>query len=194
MTNPQGAPLLNSTDLASFQASDPDWFLAAAGDTIRNFCQWHIFPSLTDTVECPVNPDGTIMLPSLYVTGVQSITLDGCLLDPTTYQWHQAGFIRRYKRPYFQWPLWPLDSSHALREYPSPLARFAEVSFTHGYPVIPPTVNAVGMELANTALELPSGVAKQIASGPYSIGLKDLGVVLTDEQRRRLGPFKLVRF
>lgn len=194
MTNPMSPPLLNNEDLASFQGSDPNWFLEAAGDTIRNFCQWHIFPSLTVTEWCPVQPDGTIMLPSLYVTGVESVTLDGLELDPSTYQRHRAGYIQRYKTDYFQWPLYPLEAEQPFREYPSALGRYAEVTFTHGYEVIPPTVNAVGMELTNRALELPSGVATQISSGPYTIGLGALGIVLTDDQRRRLGPFTLVRF
>jgi hypothetical protein len=194
MTNPVGEPLLNATDLASFQASDPNFFLAGAGDTIRNFCQWHIFPSITVTELVPIQPEGTIMLPSLYVTGVESITLNGLTLNPSAYKWHQAGYINRIQHHYFQWPLWPLESEQRFREYPSPLARHAEVTFTHGYSTIPPVVNTVGMELANRALELPSGVASRISSGPYAIDLVALGVVLTDEQRRRLGPFTLVRF
>jgi hypothetical protein len=194
MTNPVGEPLLNVTDLNSFQASDPNWFLEVAGDTIRNFCQWHIYPNITVTESVPIQPEGTIMLPSLYVTGVESITLNGLTLNPSAYHWHQAGFINRIQHHYFQWPLWPLESEQRFREYPSPLARFAEVTYTHGYETLPPTVAGVAMELANTALELPSGVAKQIGSGPYNIGLKELGLVLTDNQRRRLGPFTLVRF
>jgi hypothetical protein len=192
MTSPE--PLLNSADLQSFQASDPNWFLTAVGDTIRNFCQWHIYPSVTVTESIPIQPDGTIMLPSLYVTGVASVTLGGLELDPTTYHWHQAGYIRRFRQQYSEWPLWPLESDKPVREYPSPVARHAEVTYTHGYTELPPVVAAVGMELANRAMELPSGIATQISSGPYTISMGALGVVLTDDQRRRLGPFTLVRF
>jgi hypothetical protein len=194
VTNPVGEPLLNAADLASFQGSDPNWFLSVAGDTIRNFCQWHIFPSITVTELVPIQPEGTIMLPSLYVTDVAAITLDGLSLDPSAYEWHQAGYIKRIRHPYFQWPLWPLESEQRFREYPSQLARHAEVTYTHGYSTLPPVVAGVGMELANRAIELPSGVAKQISSGPYSIGFGELGIVLSDEQRRRLGPYTLVRF
>jgi hypothetical protein len=192
MTSPE--PLLNSADLQSFQASDPNWFLTAVGDTIRNFCQWHIYPSVTVTESIPIQPDGTIMLPSLYVTGVASVTLAGLELDPTTYHWHQAGYIRRFRQQYSEWPLWPLESDKPFREYPSPVARHADVTYTHGYTELPPVVAAVGMELANRAMELPSGIATQISSGPYTISMGALGVVLTDDQRRRLGPFTLVRF
>jgi hypothetical protein len=194
MTAPQTPSLLNPADLNSFQASSPDFFLSVAGDTIRNFCQWHIYPSLTVTELVPIQPEGTIMLPSLYVTGVESITLNGLTLNPSAYHWHKAGFINRIQHHYFQWPLWPLESEQRFREYPSPLARHAEVTYTHGYETLPPIVAGVGMELANRAMELPSGIATQISSGPYSISMGALGLVLTDDQRRRLGPFTLVRF
>jgi hypothetical protein len=187
--------LLSAADLASFQASDPDWFLQAAGETVRwDVCQWHIAPSITETRSCPIGPDGTIMLPSLHVTGVLSITLNGLLLDPSAYHWHQVGYIKHHRQQFFQWPLWPLESDEPFREYPSPLARHAQVTFTHGYPELPMPVKAVALELATRAMEMPSGVANQIQSGPYSIGLGALGVVPSDEQRRRLGPYTLVRF
>lgn len=191
---PVAPQLLNSADLTLFQASDPNWFLNKAGEVIRAFCQWHIAPTITDTVSVPIQPDGTIMLPSLYVTGVASITLGGLSLNPAAYKWHQAGYINRIQHHYFQWPLWPLESEQRFREYPSPLARHAEVTFTHGYPTVPDVVADVGLELANRAMEIPSGVATSLVAGPQSIGLGPLGMVLTDENRRRLGPFTLVRF
>lgn len=196
MTAPNVPQLLNATDLASFQASDSTWFLTAAGETIRNWCQWHIAPSITVTEQVPIQPDGTIMLPSLHVTGVTSITLDGLLLDPCAYRWHEAGYIRRYKKDYFQWPLWPLEAERPFREYPSPLARYAEVTYTHGYATLPAQVSAVGLELATRAIQMPAGNAKQLGAGPNSIVFNDngLGLVLTDDQRNRLGPFTLVRF
>lgn len=195
MTEPFGTtPLLSSDDLTSFQASDPDWFLAAAGDTIRNFCQWHIFPSISATQWVPIQPDGTIMLPTLFLTAVGTVSINGLEIDPSAYQMHQAGYITRIRHQYFEWPLWPLESEQPFREYPSPQAKHAQVTFTHGYSTLPATVAAVGMELANRAMELPSGIATQISSGPYSISMGALGVVLSDDQRRRLGPFTLVRF
>lgn len=187
--------LLNSGDLALFNASDPSFFLEAAGETVRwSICQWHIAPTITETRTVPVQPDGTIMLPTLYLQGVQSITIDGLELDPSTYHPHQAGYIRRHKSNYFQWPLWPLENDRPFREYPSPLAQHATVTYTHGYPELPATVKAVAFELATRAMELPSGVAKEITAGPQTISLGALGIVPTDEQRRRLGPYTLIRF
>ena len=195
MTSPQIPALLSSTDLTPFQASDSSWFLTAAGETVRwSICQWHIAPSITETQTVPIQPDGTIMLPTLYLTEVQSITIDGLELDQSTYQMHQAGYIRRYRSSYFQWPLWPIEADQPFREYPSPLAKHAVVTFTHGYPELPAAVKAVAFELATRAMEMPSGVATDLAAGPNTIKLGPLGIVPTDEQRRRLGPYTLVRF
>ena len=74
------------------------------------------------------------------------------------------------------------------------MAHHAVVTYTHGYPELPAQVKAVGLELASNAMELPSGLATQITAGPQSITFGALGLVLSDEQRRRLGPFILVRF
>lgn len=191
---PEAPQLLSSEDLTSFQASDQDWFLQKAGEVVRAFCQWHIAPSITETIWTPISPDGTIMLPSLNVTGVDSVSIDGVVLDTTSYRWHQAGYIRRHRRQYAEWPLWPLESDQPFREYPSPLAQYAHVDYTHGYTTLPDVVAAVGLELASRAMELPAGVATQLEAGPNTITLGALGLVLTDEQRRRLGPFTLVRF
>jgi hypothetical protein len=148
MSSPEIPQLLSSDDLDDFQASDPDWFLDAAGETVRwGICQWHIAPSITETRSCPIQPDGTIMLPSLYVTDVSQITLRGLTMDPTHYHWHKAGYIKRHQQRYFQWPLWPLESDEPFREYPSPLAQHAEVTFTHGYPQLPAPVKVVALEL-----------------------------------------------
>lgn len=188
-------PLISSTDLTSFNASDPDWFMDAAGETVRwTICQWHIAPSITETVSVPIQPDGTIMLPSLHVTGVESLCINGLTIDPSTYVVHEAGYIHRKRHSYFQWPLWPLESDHPFREYPSSLARYADVTFTHGYSELPSAVKAVAFELATRAMEMPSGVATQLAAGPNTIALGPLGIVPTEDQRRRLGPYTLVRF
>lgn len=198
MTTPdQAPPLLTPDDLTLFQASDPTWFATAAGEIIRNFCQWHIAPSLTVTDTVMVQPEGTIMLPSLWVTNVAQVVIEGNVIDPATYWWHRAGYIHRSRsseQPYFEYPLWPLESDTPFREYPSPLSRHAEVTYTHGYPQTPIAVQTVAAELATRAMELPAGLATSITAGPQSITFGALGLVLSDEQRRRLGPYTLVRF
>jgi hypothetical protein len=188
-------PLMATVDdLNTFISGDPTFFVTAAGEVVRRYCQWHIFPSLTVTDTVPVSPDGTIMLPSLYVTDVASVTVNGVVVDPSTYVWHQEGFINHAPQNYWPWPLWPLQSDLPFREYPSPLAVYADVTYTHGFPTVPVVVNAITLELAGNAMQLPTGPVQTITAGPQTIVLGDLGLLINDEQKNRLGPFKLVRF
>jgi hypothetical protein len=188
-------PLMATTDdLNTFISGDPTFFLTGASEVIRRYLQWHVYPSITVTDTVPVAPDGTIFLPSLYVTDVASVTLNGIVLDPSTYVVHQEGFIDFTQQNYWPWPLWPLESDLPFREYPSPLAVFADVTYTHGFPQIPVVINVITLELAANAQQLPSGPVQQITAGPQTIVLGELGLLINDEQKNRLGPFKLVRF
>jgi hypothetical protein len=194
MTTPADIPqLLSPDDLALFQAADPDWFLNAAGEIVRGYCQWHIAPPITVTDTVPIQPDGTILLPTLYLTDVTSIVIDGITLDPATYTPYLDGSITRQnvQQPYFEYPLWPLESDRPFREYPSAIAFHADVTYTHGYPTLPVQVETVAFELVTRAMELPAGLATQISAGPQSISFGAIGLVLNAEERRRLGPYSL---
>ena len=135
------------------------------------------------------------MLPTLWLTGVASVFIDGIEIDPETYYWERAGYIHRITQQYSEYPLWPLESDTPFREYPSAVARHAVITYTHGYPELPPQVNAVGLQLVSQAMELPAAAATQITAGPQSITFgSTIGLTLNDMQRRQLGPFTLVRF
>lgn len=92
------APLVSEQDpdWARFRDDDPEYFLRAAGQVIRVFVGWHIYPNITQTVEqLAVGTRGLIMLPSRHVTQVEQVTL--ChgehphTLQPDEYVWHEAG-------------------------------------------------------------------------------------------------------
>lgn len=52
--------------------------LASAQITIRNFCGWHLYPSLPCKFEADsINVSRCIQLPSRFVSGVGSLTLNG---------------------------------------------------------------------------------------------------------------------
>jgi len=192
-------PLLSSDDLDSYQSGDPDWYLGVVGDVIRSVCRWHVYPSV-DVVDlqCRIESDGTIMLPSLQVTDVQSVTVQtpsggvftNVVLDPTQYVWDVAGFIKIIQ---------PLDVEGVPAtqiDWQPPLAQSASVSFTHGYTVLPNDIKTVGMELVTRALDerqVPSNVTESTA-GPFRISLAESGMVLDVDQIRRLGPYTLVDF
>lgn len=52
--------------------------LASAQMTVRNFCGWHLYPSLTCKFEADtINVSRCIQLPSRFVSGVESVTVKG---------------------------------------------------------------------------------------------------------------------
>lgn len=73
-------PLLtvNDPDWAAFKAGDDAYYLNLAGEAIRRYCGWNLFPSATVTVsKLRVGSAGIVMLPSLYVTDVSEVVIGG---------------------------------------------------------------------------------------------------------------------
>lgn len=107
---------------------DPD-SLDAAVASVRAFCGWHIAPSRTETVTVDSYGSGTVILPSLHVTEVASVTVDG---TPVT------DFTSRANGILDTW-LW------TSRYYPR---NGVVVTFTHGYDECPADVREVVVSLA----------------------------------------------
>ena len=192
-------PLLNGNDLNSYQSGDPDWYLGAVGDVIRDVCRWHVYPSQTVTdLQCHIEANGTIMLPSLQVTAISNVTVKqpsggvftDIVLDPSQYNWDTAGWIKILR------PLETDGVPFTQDDWQPPLAHWATVSFTHGYTVLPSAITTVGMELITRSLDerqVPSNVTESSA-GPFRVMLSESGMVLDVDQIRRLGPYTLVDF
>ena len=83
MTLPPLADLPVGTDEAA-------WL--AACDAVRGYCEWHIAPSVTETLTLD-GPGGSVLhLPSAHVTAVASVTNDGAVIaDP---QWSASSSSR----------------------------------------------------------------------------------------------------
>jgi hypothetical protein len=176
VTTPQPNSLLSVDDFAKFQAKDQQWFLDAVASTIEEFCHWHIAPSVVRTnVVLPVGGKGIVLLPSLYVTSVEALRLNGNVVDPSFYTVHREGWIQfnGFLKP-------PRNCS-------------VSVDFTHGYTTTPNVVSEVGFELAATVLEKASGVVTDLTRGPTMMKFKEFGIVLSPGQEQRLQPFRLRR-
>ena len=68
--------------------------LAAASQAIRNYCGWHICPSLS----CEAYPMGggkVIKLPASYVSSINSVTESDKELTEGQYEWRPNGLLRR---------------------------------------------------------------------------------------------------
>lgn len=169
------APLVDFEDLDSkFETGDPEFFVTAAEAEVRKFCGWHIAPSVTVTDgRYPVGERGLVILPSLHVTAVSSVTVDGRVLDPSEYDWEPCGFISR------RCPSWPRDP-------------YVKVSFTHGYEACPANVAAVVFELASSAIELPATAARDVTAGPFRLVAGGaIGLTLDRNQRDRLASYRI---
>jgi hypothetical protein len=192
-------PLLDKDNYATFASLDLDYFLGLAGSRIREFCGWHIWPSLTHTRFCDMTGDGTILLPTRHATAVVSVTptwAGATVVDPSSYALDQRGWISFTPFQYGFAPtpastsLWPIDTVRLFDAYKKHDMRM-QVTFTHGYDTIPDTVQGVAHELVMRVLEKPSGIASEVNAGPYRFKFNEFGFVLSEDQKNRLSHYKL---
>jgi hypothetical protein len=173
-------PLLSATDFAKFQARDQDWFLGAVGDTIRDFCGWHIWPIISVLDQrARIGNKGIIMLPTLNLVSVEAVRIPGTapwVVESVAYEPDPAGFLTMQT---FGW--------RRAR------GSVVSVDFTHGYEEMPKAVAEVGFELTARTMEKPAGVVKHMTRGPTDMDFLEFGAVLSDDQKTRLGPYTITR-
>ena len=142
MANEVTEPLAAAPDGVDAEA----W--AAACRAVREYCQWHVAPSVTQTLTLDGPGGSLLMLPSLRVTDVAEVTNDGtALADP---EWSASGMIRARR--------W------------SSRFRGVSVTLTHGYDECPEDILAVLEHMARnkTALET-FGPAQTQSAGAFSM-------------------------
>lgn len=175
-------PLLDSGDFRQFQRKDPNWFLGAAGDTIRDHCGWHVYPVITETnVWAKIGNKGIVMLSTLNLVSVQRLTWCGYEMPADGYEVHDEGWIQQ------------VGPSFGNRLHRGMRNHWVRVDFTHGYEELPKAVAEVGFELTARTLEKPAGVVKHMTRGPTDIDFLEFGAVLSDDQKARLLPYTLTR-
>ena len=186
-------------DWASFQAQDPNWFLAVAGDAIRDYCGWHIYPNLQLTsTNLEIGTRGLINLPAMQVTGVTSVTIqspaddDDVTLDPTDYNWYDYGVIEP-----LSWHWWSSyggfyygpDNWSFLPVYQYGLAT---VVFTAGYATCPRVIKEIAFELTTVTSEVAAGNVKEIQTPGFRLSLMQAyGSTLNCDQKNKLSKYRL---
>jgi len=153
--------------------ADPVRWVAACA-AVRDYCRWHIAPSLSETITVD-GPGGPILyLPTLRLTGLTSITNDGATVPNP--EWTQAGMVRGPRRWSSKW-------------------RSIIAEITHGYDECPPAVAQVVTDMLAAAGALG---ATSVQVGRMSLGYSaassavQAGVVgLSTEQKRVLAPYRL---
>lgn len=167
------------------------FIVRSAGEIVRDYCGWHISPSIAETIgKVRIGGQGIIMLPSRYVTAVSSLTITSpagdVLLDGTTdYDWYQSGYIEA------KTPLW----RYGYGQYGHSTPGLASVALEHGYDECPLPVKSVVFELMQTASVETAGNVKAIASPGYHIQWGNLdGATLNAGQISRLSKYRIENF
>lgn len=126
--------LATQGDLTAYNAGDQSQALEAADAMVRTYCGWHIAPSRTETVTIP-NWWWTarLLLPTLYLTALSSVTVNGAVIDLTTVGFTSSGVVS-----------WLPTSTVWVN------AGLGDAVFvmTHGYASTPPDVLQVVLSLA----------------------------------------------
>lgn len=174
-------------DWVEYQQSTPEYYLRVASEAIRTYLGWHLAPSITETLTLPVKQKGLIMLPSRFVTAVESVTIADEVLDPSSdFIWDSGGWINTGSYYFYDTPRWPnVATSWQLKE--------AVVEFTHGYPEVPLPVKQVAFELVKSTMTTPvSNVSQMATPAGYRISLSSpAGFNLNEGQQRLLAPYRL---
>lgn len=142
--------------------------LDAVSDDVRDYCGWHIAPSVTETLTVDGSGGEVLGLPTLHLTAVASIAEDGEDLDVDGVEWSQAGYLRK---PYSRW---------------TAKLRGVTAEVTHGYDTTPPGLLALVCDMALARLTVPVGVSRE-QSGGESVTYAAPGEAdFTTRQRRLL--------
>lgn len=154
MTNPAAAePFIDTTELDF----TPDDQVAWATARIREYCRWHIYPSITDTRTVLGDGGRTLILPTLLLTGLGPVVVNtwdptssaftDVTLDAGVLGFETAGIVTRRDAE------WPVD--------PGTIA----ITYTHGYATLPEGIRSVVVSVANRLPRQMSGATLQSAGG-----------------------------
>lgn len=152
--------------------------LKAASQAVRNFCGWHICPSLQCTAY-PIGGGKITRLPACYVSSITSVTEDGEELTSGQYEWRADGLLRRA-----QFRNW------------SPAWSAIEVVYTAGFNIdAVPDLAATICAITEGVLAVSAGVVSESADGvsiSYSANASSIAAALTAAQKDALEIYKVV--
>lgn len=73
--------------------------LAGASAAIRRYCGWHITPNIEETFVLDGPNSDLLQVPTLHMTDVLELKLQGTAVDVEHLEWSQKGMIRRHGWP-----------------------------------------------------------------------------------------------
>lgn len=182
----EGGPIPPIIDVAYFRDLCPDLsstdaqineVLDSVSSAIRDYCGWHVAPN----IECTYTGEGDgrlLVLPSMGVTSVDSLKINGVEIESGGYEWSAAGMVRMKSM------LFPDSWRSVVCVY--------EAGFDAG------AIGQVAAQIASNALVAAPGVANERA-GNVSITYNQTGagitggVSLLPRDCAILAPYKLAR-
>lgn len=193
--------MLSDTEFDAFTASryTGDARIAptikAASDAIRNYCGWHLYPSLACSwsgylggVSQNVSANSTrrgleylIQLPARFISGITSVSIAGTEIDSSCYVFERNGLLRIYKADFYNYA-----------DYDT-----IEVVYTAGVP--DGLMDGIKELVANRtthALASSYGITSESTGGvsvTYSAAWtgSSRASALTDDSKELLAPFRL---
>lgn len=144
-----------------------------------------------------VGSSGIIMLPSLHVTDVIEVELEGAggnaSVDPDSYVWFGYGSVQLKSPPAAYARGFYGGYGYVPGGYlPGPSLSTASVTMTHGFDAVPLEVKQIGFELVAAAEEMPAGNVKDIQTPGFRLQFSQApGMALNKTQMERLGAFRL---
>lgn len=169
--------LQNWLQLSTVNTAAAELALNVASSTIRTWCGWPISEEEDVTAVLDGTGGRTLWLPTLKLTAVSSVEVDA---DPLTvgtdFDWTSYGKLIRSGR----WPSTP---------------RSVEVTYTHGYEVVPDAVKGACLMVAARAYNNPEMMRSRTRiAGPFQeqATFAELdGPGLAGPEMQMLGPFRL---
>lgn len=131
----------------------------AATSRVRSYCDWHLAPSFTETVEVYGGPRGVWRLDTLNIISVNSVTDVDTGLLVTDLEWEGGRVWSRY--------------SHARRR--------VNINFTHGYTVCPPDVVDFVRQLAKSGPTAPP--ISQATVGQVNVSYREPSFAALDDYK-----------
>lgn len=158
---------------------DPQFWLNAATQAIRNECGWHVAPIITETLVLDGTGGPDLLVPSLRVRSLSRVVNDGTVIDPSEVKFsRRAGVL-------------------TLRSGWSREVGSIEIEMTHGY-TNEEVADVAGLivTLTQRAAAGARGVAQQSigpASVKYGTGRDGapLAVPLMESEKETLAPYRL---
>lgn len=126
-----------------------DW-RAAALQTVRNYCGWHIAPVITETITLDGSGSRALLIPSNRVLNVTQVTEDGKDIDLGTIGVSRDGVLRKKRNR-----CWTDELGGV------------EVTLEHGHEQFDSVAAVVDLVAARSAAT--GGGAVQESAGPFSI-------------------------